>query len=290
MSKPRPQTRLLPTRERSPSPGCRKTVGVATHHDDHDDGRGRTQVGRLVNATITTLDCGWMRAQERTLVSGGSRDEFSFPIPAYLIRHDRGVAVFDAGLHPDLATSVVRLGDLARNFTVELEIGGTIAPRLAAHGIDPNGPITAIISHCHFDHVGGLVELPNARVIAQGNEWRAGLAGDGIDVPMDDLGHDVLQVDGDHDVFGDGTVTCVPTPGHTCGHQSLRVLTAGGPIILASDACYFAHTLDDEVLPPFSYDVDQQRSSLAMLQRERATGTTIVPGHDATAFRSMITT
>lgn len=246
------------------------------------------QARRRMNApTITALDCGWMRTQERTLTAGGSREELTLPIPAYLIRHEQGDVLFDAGLHPDLATSDQRLGATARIFTVELEADGTVGPRLEQHGIDPTSRLIAIISHCHFDHVGGLVELPNARVLAQRNEWRAGLAGDGIGVPVDDLGHDVLELDGEHDVFDDGTILCVPTPGHTCGHQSLKVSTAAGPVILASDACYFASTLDDELLPPFSFDEAQQRRSLAMLQRERAAGSRIVPGHDADVFRAM---
>ena len=93
---------------------------------------------------------------------------------------------------------------------------------------------------------------------------------------------------GEHDLFGDGSVACVPTPGHTCGHQSLRVLTVDGPVILTADACYFAHTLDDGVLPPFGFDFDQQRRSLDVLRRERASGTTIVPGHDAEVFSRML--
>jgi glyoxylase-like metal-dependent hydrolase (beta-lactamase superfamily II) len=68
----------------------------------------------------------------------------------------------------------------------------------------------------------------------------------------------------------------------------LRVVTADGPVILTSDACYFAHTLDDEILPPFSFDFDLQRQSLAMLRHERDAGTRIVPGHDADAFRTML--
>lgn len=236
--------------------------------------------------TITGLDCGWMRTQRRTLSSDGGTDEIAIPIIAWLIRHPDGVAVFDVGLHPDLASSTESLGALAKIFSVDLAPDGTIGPRLEQQGVDPSDPILAVLSHGHFDHVGGLAELPNARVVVQRDEWRAARDGDGYDLALIDLGHEVTELAGTHDVFGDGTVTCIPTPGHTCGHQSIRVLTADGPVILAADACYFAHTLDDEVLPPFAHDFENQRASLQMLRRERSGGAVIVPGHDAAVFRA----
>ncbi|MEO6651878.1 MAG: MBL fold metallo-hydrolase, partial [Ilumatobacteraceae bacterium] len=167
--------------------------------------------------TITTLDCGWLRTQERTLVADGGRDELHLPVASYLIRHPLGTAVFDLGLHPDLVSSDARLGPLAKIFAADLDADGTIGPRLEQHDVDPAGPILAIVSHGHFDHVGGLVDLPNARILVQRDEWRAAIDGDGYDVSLMDLGHDVLELDGAHDVFGDGSVTCIPTPGHTCG-------------------------------------------------------------------------
>ena len=237
--------------------------------------------------TITALDCGWLVAQERTFLTGGSHDEVRIPIPAWLVRHDRGDVVFDLGLHSSLADGPESLGRLATLFTPDLERDGTIGARLTEHGVDPDGALTAVISHCHFDHVGGLAELPNARVVVHRDEWRAALAGDDVayDPALYDLGHDVVAIDGEHDLFGDGTVTCLPTPGHTCGHQSLRVATSAGPVILTADACYFSHTVDDGVLPPFGFDLEQQRASLDLLRRERDAGTTIVPGHDAEVFR-----
>lgn len=244
----------------------------------------------MSSPTIIGLDCGWMRTQTRTLSSNGSTDEVAIPIPAWLVQHPSGDVVFDVGLHPDLALGTESLGALAKIFAVDLEPGGTIGPRLAERGVDPAGSFSVVLSHGHFDHIGGLVELPNARVLVQRDEWAAARDGAGYDHSVVDLGHDVLELDGEHDVFGDGAVVCIPTPGHTCGHQSLRVATVGGPVILSGDACYFSHTLDDEVLPPFAHDHDQQLRSLRLLQAERRSGATIIPGHDAAVFRSMSTT
>jgi glyoxylase-like metal-dependent hydrolase (beta-lactamase superfamily II) len=247
-----------------------------------------------MNPTITGLDCGWLHTQARTLVDGGSTDMIAIPVLSWLVRHDAGAVVFDAGLHPDLASGPESLGRLAKLFTPDLAVGGTVAGRLAEHDVDPSDRLTVVVSHCHFDHVGGLCELPNARLVVQRDEWAAA-TGDaapstgGYDRSLYDLGHDVLAVDGEHDLFGDGSVTTLPTPGHTCGHQSLRVLTADGPVILAGDACYFSHTLDDERLPPFAHDLDQQRRSLALLRGERDRGARIVPGHDADIARSQPT-
>jgi glyoxylase-like metal-dependent hydrolase (beta-lactamase superfamily II) len=245
----------------------------------------------LTGPTITALDCGWLRTRERTLVDGGSEEELLIPIPAWLVRHRHGDVVFDAGLHPRLAHGSESLGGLAKVFTPDLAESGTVGPRLAEHQVDPTGPLTVVLSHCHFDHVGGLCELPNARVVVHADEWAAATADDhgAYDPSLYVLGHDVLTVDGEHDVFGDGTVTTLPTPGHTCGHQSLRVLTIDGPVILTADACYFTRTLDDGVLPPFGFDLERQRASLDLLRRERAAGSAIVPGHDVEAFRRLLT-
>jgi glyoxylase-like metal-dependent hydrolase (beta-lactamase superfamily II) len=239
--------------------------------------------------TITGLDCGWLVTQERTLVSGGSKEPIRIPIPAWLVRHPDGDVVLDAGLHPSLIDGPDALGPLAKLFTPDVDSAGTLGPRLAEHGVDPSGALTMVVSHGHFDHIGGLCEVPNARLVVQASEWTAmnSDADGGYDRALWDLGHDIIRVDGEHDLFGDGSVVTVPTPGHTCGHQSLRVVTADGPTILTADACYFTHTLDDEVLPPFAFDEEQQRRSLAMLRRERDTGTRIVPGHDAAAFAAL---
>ncbi len=240
--------------------------------------------------TITALDCGRLRQQERVLLAGGSRDVIEIPVPSWLVRHPAGTVVFDTGLHPSLTADSESLGTMARLFEPIIAVGGTVGPRLIEHDVDPTSALTVVLSHCHFDHAGGLCELPNARVLVQVAEWNAAL--DGLDAGYApdtyDLGHEIVTIDGPHDIFGDGAIVCLPTPGHTCGHQSLRVHTADGPVILAADACYFSSTLVDDVLPPFSFDFDQQRASLGLLRREQAAGTRIIPGHDGAVFRQWL--
>jgi len=240
--------------------------------------------------TITALDCGWLRTQQRTLIGGGTTDLMEIPVPAWLVRHGDDVVVFDAGLHPSLAGSSEGLGRMSKLFQPMLPDGGTVGHRLEQHDVDPDGSFTVVVSHTHFDHVGGLCEMPNARIVVDADEWAFALAAGqegGFDTALVDLGHDVLTITGEHDLFGDGAIVCIPTPGHTRGHQSLRVATDGGPVILTSDACYFTQTLDDGVLPPFGDDLDRQRASLDLLRRERDRGTRIVPGHDAEVFRAI---
>ena len=238
--------------------------------------------------SIAPLVCGHLRAQERLLIAGGRHDEVRIPIPAWLIEHPKGPVLFDVGLHPDVADGPEALGRHAKYFTADVTRDETIAPQLRRHQIDPEDDLTVVLSHCHFDHVGGLGELPNARLVVHSDEWQAamGEADAGYTKALYDLGHDVTPVVGGHDLFGDGTIETIPTPGHTCGHQSLRVATINGPVILTGDACYFGHTLDDDRLPPFGHDLDRQRKSLDLLRAERANGVRIVPGHDAGAIAS----
>src|ERR1700731_2419912 len=139
-------------------------------------------------------------------------------------------------------------GRYHRLFRIGFQPGEEISARLQAIHRDP-GKIDLIInSHFHFDHVGGNALIPNATMLVQRREWEAGMdpetaARRGFNPRDFDLGHKLRLVDGEHDVFGDGSVVCLPTYGHTPGHQSLRLRLDGGEVVLAADACYFCQTL-----------------------------------------------
>ena len=217
----------------------------------------------------------------------GEEGTLRYPVPVFVIDHPRGLVAVDAGLHPDLSTSSDRLGPLDGPFQVQLppDGSGTVGPQLASSGFDPTEIHHVIVTHLHFDHVGGLVELPNARLVVQSAEWAA--RDDELPVSIgaynpDDIahGHDRLEVDGDHDLFGDGTITCLLTDGHTAGHQSVRVRTAQGTFVICGDCCYLRRTLTNEHLPPFGVDRDRQLAAVRRMARERINGAALIFGHD----------
>ena len=141
-----------------------------------------------------------------------------------------------------------------------------------------------VLSHLHFDHSGGLHQIPNATLVVQRREWEAGFdrevaASYFLPRRYFDLGHKVQLIDGEHDLFGDGSAVCVPSIGHTPGHQSLRVRNAQGDHILVGDACYNCEVVETRAFPAFADHAAMNRSLDALL----ALGgpeTVMVFGHD----------
>ena len=76
------------------------------------------------------------------------------------------------------------------------------------------------------------------------------------------------MLDGEHDVFGDGSVVLLPTYGHTPGHQSLRVRAGKqSQIVCASDACYTRENMDRDVLPKILWNPSVMFESLKALRQ-----------------------
>jgi glyoxylase-like metal-dependent hydrolase (beta-lactamase superfamily II) len=241
---------------------------------------------------LFAMTCGWLTGPTAGFLAG-EEGHLRVPVPVFVVEHPRGTVVFDSGMHPDAgADPAARLGLAARVFQVELAPGEDVAGRLAGLGIDAASVRHLVTSHLHFDHTGGNARLPNARVVVQRREWDAGHDADAVRTnfydPRDyDTGHDVLVVDGEHDVFGDGSVVCLPTHGHTPGHQSLRVRLVAGDVVLAADACYLRRTLERLHLPSIVHDRDAMLASLARLRALRAAGVRVFYGHDPEFWASV---
>lgn len=229
--------------------------------------------------------CGQFHGPASGLGMGGA-ERVSVPVPFYVIEHPDGVALFDCGLPASMV-------DPNESYLVALRTQGldasltpdeTVTHHLERLDIDPGRVRYAVVSHLHFDHAGGLRELPNATVVVQRREWEAGFDSAvanqyGLRKRYFDLGHEVQLVDGEHDLFGDGAVRLVPSYGHTPGHQSVRVRSDQGDHILVADACYNCRVVESRDFPDYS-DAAAMNRSLDGLLALRDPGTVMIYGHD----------
>jgi glyoxylase-like metal-dependent hydrolase (beta-lactamase superfamily II) len=245
-----------------------------------------------MSVRLLALTCGWLAGPRALFIEGG-KGGVRVPIPVFVIEHPRGRVLFDSGLHRELQDDpTTRLGAAAAVFTPYFTAGEDVAARLAAADIDVGDVQYLVNSHLHFDHAGGNVAVPNATVVVQRREWHAahdeaGVAANGYTPGDYDTGQPRLEVDGEHDLFGDGRVVCLPTFGHTPGHQSLLVRLDGGDVVLAADACYFRETLEQLRLPMVVHDPEAMLASLQRLRALAAVGARIVYGHDPESWATM---
>ncbi|MBN9073407.1 MAG: N-acyl homoserine lactonase family protein [Rhizobiales bacterium] len=210
------------------------------------------------------------------------------PYFAYLITHPNGNVLFDTAGHPDLRTNPrSRLGDGADAFDVVMQPSDWVVPRLAELGLAPQDVPIVVQSHLHFDHAGGLEWFRHARIVVQRRELEfarnPAVYQQGAYVRAD-FEHDLdwHLVDGEHDLFGDGTLRLVPTPGHTPGHQSLLArVKPGRTIFLLADATYLIAKMRQRALPGLLWSPDAiVESWLRIEEIERDEGAMLVATHE----------
>jgi N-acyl homoserine lactone hydrolase len=236
-----------------------------------------------VTPKLYALTCGGVIGPFKQEAAGDVR----IPVPCYLVDHPQGKALIDTGLHPDIcADPHDRIGWVADIMKLELSEGEDVGARLEAIGVAAGELRFLVNTHLHFDHAGGNELIPDhVELVIQNREWAAGHDKGGIEAnfynPVDyDQVRPVREVEGEHDLYGDGTVVCLPTPGHTPGHQSLRIRLEEGELVICADACYFAEWMDSEESPPYGFDKVQELESLRKLRALRDSGIPMIYGHD----------
>lgn len=231
---------------------------------------------------IQPLRCGVISAAAEGFVAGMAGD-VSLQVWAFVVGHPDGLVLFDTGMHPAIGVDPrAHIGPVADLFRLDFGETDHVDTQLAQAQIDADDITRVVCSHLHFDHAGGNGLLPDVPVVVQQREWEHARHEDGGAYTRADwdTGQDLELVDGEHDLFGDGRVVCVPTYGHTPGHQSLAVRLRGGDVLLTADACYLRASLERLALPAFGWDLDRQRDVLGDFARLEAGGTTLVFGHD----------
>jgi N-acyl homoserine lactone hydrolase len=234
---------------------------------------------------IEMFNVGWISSSAAVWRGGEDPErQIRFPVPAYLIETGDERILIDTGL------SRAGVGDPAAFYgrpeagLFELEIEQDITEQ-----VDVSTLTRIVLTHLHFDHVGGLTRLPSSLpIVVQQREWEAGH--DAVSIqknffyPRDyaDDAREVILIDGDHDLLGDESIELMLTPGHTPGHQSVRV---ADQLIIGADVTHFASTLDDGRFPIFADDFAAQARSADRLRHLRDAGARVLPGHDPDVLR-----
>jgi glyoxylase-like metal-dependent hydrolase (beta-lactamase superfamily II) len=152
----------------------------------------------------------------------------------YLIKHAQGYFLWDTGVADSTPTNTPNSADPK---ALTWRRPKTLAAQLSELGVKPDDVKYVAVSHTHPDHIGNVEEFPKAMLLVQKAEYEWP---DASGKPRFNPAHPVTKLEGDHDVFGDGSATIISTPGHTPGHQSLLVkLTKTGARLLSGDAVHF---------------------------------------------------
>jgi glyoxylase-like metal-dependent hydrolase (beta-lactamase superfamily II) len=189
----------------------------------------------------------------------------------YLIHHAQGWLLWDTGVTDAIATMPNgQAPDDPR--ATHWRRPKTLASQLDQLSIKPDDIKFLAVSHTHPDHIGNVELFPKATLLVQKMEYEwPSPFGVGRFKPE----HPVTKLDGDYDVFGDGSVTIIATPGHTPGHQSLLVkLPKTGAVFLSGDAAHFKENFDNRRVPVTNVDKDKTVASMQriddVLAKEKA--------------------
>jgi N-acyl homoserine lactone hydrolase len=230
---------------------------------------------------LYTFDCGTIEVSDFDVFSSSGDYAGQAGILAstcYLIRHPLGDLIWDLGL--PLAT----VGEAPQTngvFTLSQE--RSLADQLAVLEMTPADIEFIAISHSHFDHTGQVALFPDAQWLVNDNEFEHMFSTDeskNQNLAFADL--DAITYSGNHDVFGDGSVTVLAMPGHTPGHSALQInLTQAGTILLTGDLYHRQESRDLQRVPRFNTDEVQTRESMATFETlASVTGARVIIQHE----------
>jgi len=242
------------------------------------------------------------------LIRGANPSWGNCPIPAYLVTHPTaGDFLIDTGLHRSCAQpGGGNLGKVGRFYRITMNPGQSAAERLEARGINPDALKLVLMTHLHNDHASGCQDFPNATFVCDQLEWDAahekrswmnGYEPTQFDIAIDWRAVDYFSEGVEHfagfsktiDLFGDGSVRLISTPGHSNGHQSVLLRLEHGELLVVADAAYTEPTLDRLAEPLIYADKYQFERSLREIRayRTQTPNALLIPGHDSEAWHRL---
>jgi N-acyl homoserine lactone hydrolase len=238
------------------------------------------------------LDCGRSLANDESVWTPGENVGriVEFSSTCWLVNHGSEWLLWDAGV-PQSAHNDPRGWSTIPSLIV-YHLDRTLTEQLAEIGLNPRDVTRVAISHTHGDHIGNVAMFANATILMQQAEygWINSPNGPNDNVnQLMALARQLLGtpknlelIDGAADVFGDGSVTLVPTPGHTPGHQSLLVrLKNFGFVILSGDVVHSEENFERNIVPSLNTNKQDSLASMEEIRRLIATyKATLLINHD----------
>ncbi len=219
-------------------------------------------------------------------------------MPWFLIKHPRGNVIIDGGNAIEAAIDPRgHWGDVLAAYTPVMNVADNCVDQARSVGVEPQDVRYVLQSHLHLDHSGAIGHFPRATYFVQRIEYDYAFAPDWfskgayIREDFDKPGLDWKFLGGEYtdhyDLFGDGTIRMIFTPGHSPGHQSFLVrLPNTGPVLLTIDAAYTTDHWENRALPGLvCSSVDAAHSVRKLRRIAEETGALVVTGHDPDGWR-----
>jgi len=219
---------------------------------------------------LYVFSSGWLTIDKSGLQTGAT-GKITVPVAFFLIKHPKGNVLFDTGNNDKVISDPTYWGPLAQMLATPESRSPDVAidVQLNKAGVKPSDINYVILGHMHLDHAGNVGRFPGATIVYQRDEivnafWPKpsyGCCYITADFSMlrNDVGANqvnrqkVIELDGDLDLFGDGSIYIHRAVSHTPGSQMVVVrLPKTGPVVLTSDVCYLMENLQKDLLPSVS--------------------------------------
>ncbi|GAK08272.1 N-acyl homoserine lactonase family protein [Geomicrobium sp. JCM 19038] len=234
---------------------------------------------------------GWLRSSKKIWV----------PVSTYLIEHQKGLLLLDTGWHEAIRTNQRKhLGTLAHSmFKGVLPEGESIRELLQTRGYRAEDLDYVLLSHLDADHVSGLGHVQDASsILVSTEEWTVANRGmrynktmwKGASLITFDFEESGLgPVGRSYDLFGDGSVTLIHTPGHSRGMFSVLLKTSRASMLLVNDTGYCPQSWEELIVPGITVDDLQAKQSLRWVQQQASEVDYVFANHDTTIKPMTIT-
>jgi glyoxylase-like metal-dependent hydrolase (beta-lactamase superfamily II) len=247
---------------------------------------------KVSSPRLYVFDCGTLvynKPEDYNLKRDEVKDS-NMGVTCYLVVHPRGMLMYDTGLNDRLVGRP--LYENVREGYAQIKFN-TLSGQLADIGVEPANIDYLVLSHYHWDHIGNAADFAGATWLvykgdrdqmftpaARAQPWfRQYSALESSKTRM---------LSGDYDVFGDGTVVVLATPGHTEGHCSLLVrLKNTGPVVLSGDLYHYAEERDLKRMPDEEKTTGTAESRQKIEELLRRTGAQLWVGHSMEFFRTV---